>query len=82
MKNIKEKFLKKLKESHWATWNDFNDKDKQEEYHNLLFDAYKFGEEHKLTEVGKLIDEIKQEDISEVFEWVDVKELKKRLGIK
>lgn len=52
---IKEKVLKRLKKSHWATWRHFKGEQKTE-YENLLFDAYKLGEQDKLASVGKVID--------------------------
>jgi len=52
----KEKVLKRLKKSHWATWRHFKGEQKTE-YENLLFDAYKLGEQDKLASVGKVIDD-------------------------
>jgi len=85
---IKEKVLKDAKS------RDYYGEAKVHSDSNIL-DAYELGEQDKLASVGKVIDELKQEDninvgdidpdssgLIYVENYVDVGELKQKLGIK
>lgn len=67
MKNIKQKVLKEMKEDEWFV--KIGDRTLCREAIDLT-----------LAEVGKTIDRVKKKDTSMVFDYLDVKELRKELS--